>query len=76
VKTKTYQVIEDGKRVGSIKTDDIVGFAARAYKGFKYEIKDNKLIFASMTLGEAMKFAMDKMRERDKASTEEEETDA
>lgn len=56
---KTYGIYMDGKKSGSIKTNDIHGYAARVFPQ-GYEVVGNKLIAGSITLGEAMAFGRKK----------------
>ena len=50
---KTYGIYMDGTKQGSIKTDDIHSYARRVFpRG--YEVRENKLIVNSISLGQAM----------------------
>lgn len=60
---KTYQIFMDGKKRGTVKTDDIHEYASKVYHQ-GYEVKGNKLIVASITLGEAMAVAMQKIKDQ------------
>lgn len=54
---KTYSIYMDGKKCGSVQTNDIQDYARRVYpQGF--EVKGNVLIVNSITLGEAMAIAL------------------
>lgn len=50
---KTYGIYMDGKKQGSVKTNDIHGYASKVFPQ-GYEIEGNKLIAGSISLGEAM----------------------
>lgn len=54
---KTYGIYMDGKKSGSIKTNDIHGYAKRVFPQ-GYEVQGNKLIAGSISLGEAMAIGM------------------
>lgn len=56
---KTYGIYMDGKKCGSVKTNDIHGYASKVFTQ-GYEIEGNKLIVGSISLGEVMARAMKK----------------
>lgn len=60
---KTYGIYMDGKKSGSIKTNDIHGYASRIFPQ-GYEIDGNKLNVGSITLGQAMAIAMKKAEDK------------
>ncbi|MEK5162053.1 hypothetical protein NYE69_06880 [Paenibacillus sp. FSL R5-0527] len=50
---KTYQLIINGKKQGTVKTKDINGYLERTCPGVGYEIDGNKVLL-SITLGRSM----------------------
>lgn len=59
---KTYGIYMDGKKCGSVKTNDVHAYAKKVFPQ-GYEIEGNKLIAGSISLGEAMLRAMKKDKE-------------
>lgn len=49
----------DGRKKGTVKTDDIHDYAKKIYPQ-GYEVKGNKLIVNSITIGQAMAIGMNK----------------
>ncbi|WP_088832699.1 hypothetical protein [Paenibacillus tyrfis] len=56
---KTYAIYMDGRKRGSVKTDDIHEYASKVYPQ-GYEVQGNKLVVASISLGRAMAIALRK----------------
>lgn len=63
MKAKTYGIYMDGKKCGSVKTNDVHAYAEKVFPQ-GYEVEGNKLIAGSITIGEAMAIAMKKSKEQ------------
>ncbi|MNW44646.1 hypothetical protein D3C74_218840 [compost metagenome] len=63
---RTYGIYMDGKKSGSVKTNDIHGYASKVCPQ-GYKVDGNKLIAGSISFGEAMAIGMKKVEEQERA---------